>query len=110
MSLVRPIRNSSRGLVSYRALVLCIAVLGLLSVRIAPPSLPHISTGLAANSLADHGHRLSFDHDDSQWATTASIALNEPPPAVSPYATDRVEPAFEIVKEGWHYNRPPPLS
>ena len=110
MSLVGPIRKSSRGLVSYRALIMCVAALSLLSVRIAPPSLPHISTGLAVNSPADHDHRLSFDHEDSQWATTPSIALNAPPPVVSPHPIDSVEPAFEIVKEGWHYNRPPPIS
>ena len=110
MSLVRPIRKSSRGLVLYRVLIMCVAALSLLSVRIAPPSLPHVSTRLAVNSLADHDHRLCFDHEDSQWATTPSIALNAPPPAVSPHSTDSVEPSFEIAKEGWHYNRPPPIS
>ena len=110
MSLVRPIRNSSRGLVSYRVLIMCIATLSLLSVRIAPPSLPHISTGLGVNSQADHGHRLCFDHEDSQWATCPSILLTTPPPVVSPHPTQSVEPSFEIVKEGWHYNRPPPIS
>jgi hypothetical protein len=110
MSLVRPIRKSSRGLVSYRVLIVCVAALSLLLARSAPPSLPHISTGLAVNSQADHDHRLSFDHEDSQWATTPSIALNAPPPVVSPHPTHSVEPSFEIVKEGWHYNRPPPIS
>ena len=110
MSLVRPIRKSSRGLVSYRVLIMCVAALSLLSVRIAPPSLPHISTGLTVNSPAGHDHRLCFEHEDSQWATTPSIALNAPPPAVSPHSTDSVEPSFEIVKEGWYYNRPPPIS
>ena len=110
MSLARPIRKSSRGLVSYRVLVVCIAALSLLSVRIAPPSLPHISTGFAVNSPADHDHRLCFDHEDSQWATSLSILLTTPPPVVSPHPTHGVEPSFEIVKEGWHYNRPPPIS
>jgi hypothetical protein len=110
MSLLRPNWKSSRGLVSYRVLIMCIAALSLLSVRIAPPSLPHVSTGLAVNSLVEHGHRLCFDHEDSQWATTPSVALNAPPPVVSPHPTDSVEPSFEIVKEGWHYNRPPPIS
>jgi hypothetical protein len=110
MSLVRSIRKSSRGVVSYRALVMCVSALSLLSVRIAPPSLPHISTGLAVNSQADHDHRLCFDHEDSQWAATPSIAPNAPPQVVSPHPTHSVEPSFEIVKEGWHYNRPPPIS
>jgi hypothetical protein len=110
MSLVRPIRKSSRGLVSYRVLIMCIAALSLLSVRIAPPSLPHISTGLAVNSQADHNHRLSFDHEDSQWAICPSALLTIPPPVVALHLTSSVEPSFEIVKEGWHYNRPPPIS
>src|ERR1017187_1854226 len=110
MSLVRPSRKRRRGLVSYPVLIMCVAALSLLSVRIAPPSLPHVSTGLAVNSQADHDHRLCFDHEDSQWATTPSIALNAPPQVVSPHPTHRVEPSFEIVKEGWHYNRPPPIS
>jgi hypothetical protein len=110
MSLVRPIRKSSRGLVSYRVLIMCIAALSLLSVRIAPPSLPHISTGLAVNSAGNHDHRLCFDHEDSQWSICPSILLATPPPVVSLHPTQSVEPSFEIVKEGWHYNRPPPIS
>jgi hypothetical protein len=110
MSLVRPIRKSSRGLVSYRVLIMCIAALSLLSVRIAPPSIPHISTGLAVNSAGDHDHRLCFDHEDSQGATTPSIALNTPPPVVSPHSTASVEPSVAIATDGWHYNRPPPIS
>jgi hypothetical protein len=89
---------------------MCIAALSLLSVRIAPPSLPHISTRLAVNSLADHDHRLCFDHDDSQWATTPSIAPNTPPPLVSHHLTRTAEAFVENVTDGWHYNRPPPIS
>ena len=110
MSLARPIRKSSRGLVSYRVLIMCVAALSLLLARSAPPSLPHISTGLAVNSQADHDHRLCSDHEDSQWATCLSVLLTTPPPVVSAHPTHNVEPSFEIVKEGWHYNRPPPIS
>jgi hypothetical protein len=110
MSLVQPIWKSSRGLVSYRVLIMCIAALSLLSMRISPPSFPHISTGLAVNSLADQDHRLCFDHEDSQWGTTLSIALNAPPPVVSSHPTPSVEPSVAIVTDGWHYNRPPPIS
>ena len=110
MSLVRPIRKSSRGLVSFRVLIMCVAALSLLLVRIVPPSLPHISTGLAVNSQADHGHRPCFDNEDSQWVTTPSIALNTPPPVVSPHPTASVEPSVAVVTDGWHYNRPPPIS
>src|ERR1019366_2956695 len=110
MSLVRPIRKSSGGLVPFCVLIMCVAALSLVLVRIVPPSLPHISTGLAVNSQADHGHRPCFDHEDSQWATTPSIALNTPPPVVSPHPTASVEPSVAVVTDGWHYNRPPPIS
>ena len=110
MWLVRPIRKSSRGVVSYRVLIMCVAALSLLSVRIAPPSLPHISTGLAVNSPADHDHRLSFDHEDSQWATTPSTALNTPPSVVSHRLTRTAEAFVENVTDCLHYNRPPPIS
>ena len=110
MSLGRPIRKSSGGLVSYRVLIMCVTALSLLLARSAPPSLPHISTGLAVNSQADHNHRLSFDHEDSQWATRPSTAVNTPPPVVSPHPTPSVEPSVAIVTDGWHYNRPPPIS
>ena len=109
MSLVRPIRKSSRGLVSFRVLM-CVAALSLLLVRIVPPSLPNISTGLAVNSQADHGHRPCFDHEDSQWATTATFALNTPPPVVSLHPIPSDEPSVAIVTDGWHYNRPPPIG
>jgi hypothetical protein len=110
MSLVRPIPESSRGLVSYHVLIMCIAALSLLSVRIAPPSLPSISTGLAVNSQADHGHRPCFDHEDSQWATCPSTLPITPPPVFSPHPAPSRERSFEIVKDGWHYNRPPPIG
>ncbi len=110
MSLVRPNRKSSRGLASCRVLIMCVAVLSLLSVRFAPPSLPHISTGLAAHSQADHGHRPCFDHEDSQWATAPNPVLNTPPPAESPHANPTAEPFIEIATDGWHYNRPPPIG
>jgi hypothetical protein len=110
MSLVRPIRKSSRGLVSYRVLIVCVASLSLLSVRIAPPSLPHVSTGLAVNSQADHDHRLCFDHEDSPWATAPGTAPNTPPPVVSLHLTLTAEAFVDNVTDGLHYNRPPPIS
>jgi hypothetical protein len=110
MSLVRPIRKSSRGLVSYRVLIMCVAALSLLLARSAPPSLPHISLSLAVNSQADHDHRQCFDHEDSQWATSPRTSLTTPPPVVSPHPTASVEPSVAIVTDGWHYNRPPPIS
>jgi hypothetical protein len=108
MSLVRPIRKSSRGLVSYRALIMCVAALSLLLARSAPPSLPHISTGLAVNSQADHDHRLCFDHEDTQWAPSPCVPLT--PPVVSHHLTPIAETFVENATDGLHHNRPPPIS
>ena len=89
---------------------MCVAALSFLLARSAPPSLPHVSRSLAVHSQAEHDHRQFFDHEDAQWATTPSTALNTLPPVVSPDPTPRAEPSVEIVTDGWHYNRPPPIS
>ena len=110
MSLIRPIRKSSRGLVSYRVLIMCVAALSLLLARSAPPSLPHISLSLAVNSQADHDHRQCFDHEGFQWETSLTATLIAPPPVASHHLISTVAPSAEIVMDGWHYNRPPPIS
>ena len=110
MALVRRIRKSIRGLVSRRGAIMCAAVLSILLARSAPPGLPHISLRLAVNSHADHDHRQCFDHEDSQCGTSPSATLTIPPPVVSPHPARTFEPFVEIVTDGWHYNRPPPIS
>ena len=110
MSLVRPIRKSICGFVSYRAAIMCVAALSLLWARSAPPSLPHSSVSLAFQSIADHDHRQCFDHEGSQFATPPSTPLATPPPVVSSPPTHTAETVVEFVTDGWHYNRPPPIS
>jgi len=110
MALVRRIRKSLRALVSRRGAIMCAAGLSILLARSAPPSFPHISLRLAVNSHADHDHRQCFDHEDSQWGTSPSATLTIPPTVVSPHPTRTFEPFVEIVTDGWHYNRPPPIS
>ncbi|MGA9157073.1 MAG: hypothetical protein WB249_09800 [Candidatus Sulfotelmatobacter sp.] len=108
MSLVRLIRKSSRGFFSYRAAIMCVAALGIFWGRIAPPSFSHAS--VTATTRADHDHRHCFDHEDSQWAATPGAALHAPPPVVSPQPIHASESLVELVTDGWHFNRPPPIS
>jgi len=110
MSLVLPIRKSRYGLISYRVAIMCVAALSFLLARNAPPSFPHTSISLTISSHADHDPKPCFDHDDSQWALPPSAALGAPPPVMSAHLTPTVEPFVEIVTDGLHYNRPPPIS
>ncbi len=110
MSLVRIFRKSNRGLAFYRAAIMCVAALSILLARSAPPSLPHLYFDGTANSLADHDHRQCFDHQDSQWGTSPGTAQIAPPPVASPRLTTAAAPFVEIVMDGWHFNRPPPIS
>ena len=109
MTLVRRIRKRIRALVSRRGAIMCAAVLSILLARNAPPSFPHSSLRLAVHSDADHNHRQCFDHEDSQVGNSPSATLTIPP-VVSPHANRSFEPFVEIVTDGWHYNRPPPIS
>jgi len=110
MSLVRIFRKNNRGLISYRAAVMCVAALGVLLARSAPPRLAHLFPDSAVTSLAEHDHRLCFDHEDFQWGTFGSIALPIPPPVASPHLNLTAQHPFKVVTDGWHYNRPPPIS
>lgn len=110
MSLVRPTRESIRGAMSYRALVMCVAALSLLWARSAPPNLPHGPLNLAFHSLADHDHRPCFDHEDPQWVTAPCTPLAAPPLVVSSCSIHASATLIEFVTDGWHYNRPPPVS
>ena len=109
MSLVRPIRKSSSSLVSYRAAIMCVATLTILLARSAPPSFPNISLSLAVTSHADHDHRQCFDHEDPQWVVSPSSSLITPPHVASAHLTPTDKPLVEVVTDGWHYNRPPPI-
>lgn len=110
MALIRLLRKSNCGLVSYRAAIMCVAALSVLLARSAPPSLPHFYLGSAVHSLAEHDHRLCFDHEGFQWGTSPSTTLTTPPPVASPHLITTAAPFVEIVRDGWHFNRPPPIS
>ncbi|GAC1436674.1 MAG: hypothetical protein NVS1B11_35990 [Terriglobales bacterium] len=108
MRLVRPLRKSKYGSVSYRAIIICVATLSVLLARSAAPLFPHNSFELAASADGDHDHRQSFDHEDPQWAASPSPGLITRAPIASLLA-DTPEHFVAVMTDGLHYNRPPPV-
>ena len=88
---------------------MCVAALGVLLVRGVPPRLPQIDLETSVHSFPDHEHRLLFDHQDFQWGAFSTATQPTPPPAASPHLIAAVASSFEIVRDGWHFNRPPPV-
>jgi len=89
---------------------MCVAALCALLARYAPPSFASTSARFAVNSCANRVHRQCFDHEDSAWVSPPSATLAAPFPVVAPDLTCRTDPSVENVMDGWHYNRPPPIS
>lgn len=118
MLLVRRLRKSTSGLVSYRITFICVTALGILLARsaplnfphVSPPSLRHTSLCVAFHSHSSSDRRQCFDREDSPGTTSLPATLIAPPPVFSPRPTPRSEPLSEIVTDGLHYNRPPPVS
>jgi hypothetical protein len=118
MSLVRLIRKGIGGLISCRAAFVCVAILSILLARRAPPSFPHLSPpgfrhtsiSLGVDSHSDSDHRQCFDREDSQGAISPSSTPIAPPPVFSPHSLPVAESLLEIVTDGLHYDRPPPLG
>lgn len=110
MSPSRPIQNTIRNSISYRAAIMCIAALSVLWARNAAVSVSLSPISSAFHAPSDHDHRLCFDHEDPQWLTAPNTALAEPSLIVSSQPSRNAEPPIEFVTDGWHYNRPPPLS
>jgi hypothetical protein len=118
MSLIRPTRKGISGLVSYRAVVMCVAALSIFLARSAPPSFPRISPpsfrltslSLAFGSHSTSDHRRCFDREDPQGVTSASTSPSTPPPVFFPPPAPTSDPLLEFVTDGLHYNRPPPVS
>ena len=118
MLLVRRLRKSTGGLVSYRVAFICVTALGILLARsarlsfphISPPGFRHTSLSLAFHSHSGSDRRQCFDREDSPGITSLPATLLVPPPVFSPRPTPTSEPLSEIVTDGLHYNRPPPVS
>src|ERR1700684_1859952 len=94
---------------SYRALIVCVAALSILWAPSIPAHFRHSSHSLAVHT-ADHDHRPCFDHEDSQLASAPSGPRIAPPPAASSHPVYAVVTFVELENDGWHYNRPPPIS
>jgi hypothetical protein len=108
MSFLRLFRKGSGGLISYRTAVMCVATFGIFCGSVTPPNFSHASVNVSTR--ADHDRRHCFDHEDSRWAAAPSRALNAPPPVVSSEPVCTSEFLLDLVTDGWHYNRPPPIS
>jgi len=109
MWLYRPLRKSIHALVLLRAAIVLGAALGVLSARCSTPSLPHLTFGIAASSDTP-AHRQLFDHKDSHWGIPFIRTLIIPLPLAAPHPINIGAPPVEFVTDGWHYNRPPPIS
>ena len=88
---------------------MCVAALSVVLARSAPPTLSHFYPGSTVHSLAEHEHRQCFDYEGLHWGTAPSTVLTTPPPVASPHLIPAAAPVVDIVKDGWHFNRPPPL-
>ena len=117
MLLVRRLRKSTGSLVSCRIALICVTALGILLARSAPliprissPSFRDISLSLALHSHLNSERRQCFDREDSPGATSLTATLIAPPPVFSLSPTPTPEFLSEIVTDGLHYNRPPPVS
>jgi hypothetical protein len=89
--------------------MVCFAALSILLARNAPPRIVQIFSSPAAISLADHEHRLCFGHEGLKGVDFVTTSFS-PPTAASPHLIDTACRVFEVVPDGWHYNRPPPIS
>jgi hypothetical protein len=108
MSFVRVMRKSSSGFLSYRAAIICVAALGIFWGRVAPPAFSQASVNVSTH--ADHDRQHCFSHEDSQWVVTPSATPNARPPFVSSRLVRPSQSLVELVTDGWHYNRPPPIG
>jgi hypothetical protein len=87
-----------------------VVVLGLLFARSVPPNLPSAPRHPGVVSQGDHGHKQYFDHEVSQWANPPDTVLAIPPVLALFHCVAPSEPFVELVTDGLHYNRPPPLA
>jgi hypothetical protein len=110
MALIRLLWKRNFGKLSHRAVIVCTALLGFLLVRAAPLSLQRLTHGSVSHSLSTHDHKQFFDHDDFQWLSPPRGTLTAPTQVASSHLPVAAPPHVDIVTDGWHYNRPPPLG
>jgi hypothetical protein len=110
MSMIRHLSKSRREFVSYRTAIVFAATLGLLLARCVPPSHQELTSAVVASSIAAQNHNQCFDHDDFQWLTPPAATLTAPVTVASSHAVIANGPRVDVVADGWHYNRPPPVG
>ncbi len=111
MSLGRPYWSESRSRIWMRALPACATLLALLAAGNALPNFPKTpSVHLAISAVSHHDQRPRFDDYGPQ--SSAAVAGFLPlPPTESSLPLISVPQLFSTIRtDGFHYNRPPPVS
>jgi hypothetical protein len=109
MAFVGLLRKSNRPEISFRAVILCVAALALLA-RYVPRSSAIVQLDPNIHSHTNHPHGQFFDHEDPQYTYTLSAAPEMPSPNSWSEAPPAPETFLEIMSDGLHYNRPPPVA
>lgn len=102
----RPFGKNHRNL----AAVLCVAALFALLSRYVLPSFASTSIRPSISVHAHGVHRQFFDHEGDAWVAAPGAMPAGPLPVASPRLYGRIESIIENVRNGWHYNRPPPVG
>lgn len=103
--------EGSGSLVLGRRILLCAALLFLLFTRSTPPNFPRTSFRQAAITCdPHHEQRPCFDHETLEWGTATRVLLWPPPRLESFHPAPATDPLLTFQEEGFHYNRPPPIS
>jgi hypothetical protein len=110
MSLVRRSQGSSCSVISFRAAVVCLAALGMLWMRTRQPVFRFTSGISSVSSQPAHDHKPLFDHEDAQCLTLLGTPFPVAPPLVTLHLSYSAKSVGEFTADGWHYNRPPPIS
>ena len=111
MTLGRILRNGKGKLVSYRAVILCLATFSFLLVVEPSPDVLHFAVhGLSVGSFANHLPKQYFDLLDCQCWIAPAAALAPPAPVTAPRLRVASASRVETIIDAWHSNRPPPIS
>jgi hypothetical protein len=103
--------ESGNGLVLGRRILLCAALLFLLFARSTPPKFPRMSFRQPAMQCdPHHEQRPCFDHETFEWGIATSAPLWPPLRLESFHTAPAKDPLLVFHEEGFHYNRPPPIS
>ena len=86
-----------------------LALVVLLLTRVAPGSIPHVSSNSpTVNSSRQHGPKPCFDQDEAYGCVAIAVFSPAIPLAFSPLM-QASDPIVPLDASGTHYTRPPPL-